>query len=147
MFWQSSPAAAIRVCLICKCYRLTEVWVGCSYSWFYFFCNFPWRCYTEKAEQAQQHPGTKTTSNPAEDNRTKQYKPNETKPSSYTILGGVMPLYLSPCKTPRHQLRASSVQCIPLRIVFTNRNCVVLQHAMHGFPGVAIWLSCMHTSN
>ena len=25
--------------------------------------------------------------------------------------------------------------------------CVVLQHVMHGFPGVAIWLSCMHTSH
>ena len=27
------------------------------------------------------------------------------------------------------------------------RKCVVLQHVMHGFPGVAIWLSCMHTSH
>ena len=29
-------------------------------------------CYTEKAEQAQQHPGTKATIDPAEDNRTQQ---------------------------------------------------------------------------
>ena len=26
-------------------------------------------------------------------------------------------------------------------------SCVVFQHVMHGFPGVAIWLSCMHTSH
>ena len=39
-------------------------------------------CYTEKAEQAQQHPGSKTTINPAEDNRKKQCRPDETKPNS-----------------------------------------------------------------
>ena len=39
-------------------------------------------CYKEKAEQAQEHPGIKTTINPAEDNRTKQCRPNETKPNS-----------------------------------------------------------------
>ena len=33
-------------------------------------------CYTEKAEQAQQHPGTKATINPAEDNRKEQCRPN-----------------------------------------------------------------------
>ena len=41
-------------------------------------------CYKEKAEQAQQRPGNKTTINkttihPAEDNRKKQCRPNETK--------------------------------------------------------------------
>ena len=39
-------------------------------------------CYMEKAEQAQQHPGTRTTINPAEDSRKKQCRPNETKPNS-----------------------------------------------------------------
>ena len=34
-------------------------------------------CYTEKAEQAKQHPGIKTASNPAEDNRMKQCKPKK----------------------------------------------------------------------
>ena len=43
-----------------------------------------WR-YTEKAEQAQQHPGINTASNPAEDNRKKQCRPNETKPNSNAI--------------------------------------------------------------
>ena len=38
--------------------------------------------YTEKTEYAQKHPGVKTTINPAEDNRRKQCKPNETKPNS-----------------------------------------------------------------
>ena len=42
-------------------------------------------CYTEKAEQAQQHPGTKTTINPGEDNRKKQCKPNQTKSNSITM--------------------------------------------------------------
>ena len=42
-------------------------------------------CYTDQAEQAQQHPGIKTTINPAEDNRKKQCRPNETKPNSNAI--------------------------------------------------------------
>ena len=37
------------------------------------------------AEQAQQHPGVKTAINPAEDNRKKQCKPNETKRTSNAI--------------------------------------------------------------
>ena len=45
-------------------------------------------CDAEKAEQAQQHPGTKTTINLAEDNRKKQCKPNEPKPYSVTINPG-----------------------------------------------------------
>ena len=44
-----------------------------------------WLCYTEKAEQAQQQPGTKTTINPAQVNRKKQCGPNETKPNSNAI--------------------------------------------------------------
>ena len=42
-------------------------------------------CYTEKVERAQQHPGPKTTVNPAQDNRKKQCKPNKTKPHSNVI--------------------------------------------------------------
>ena len=42
-------------------------------------------CYTEKAEQAQQHPGIKTIINPAEDNRKKQCRPNDTKRNSNAI--------------------------------------------------------------
>ena len=42
-------------------------------------------CYAEKAEQAQQHTGIKTTSNPAEDHRKKQCRPNEIKPNSNGI--------------------------------------------------------------
>ena len=46
---------------------------GCSMV---AFCG----CYTEKAAQAQQHPGPgiKTTFNPAKDNRKKQCRPTET---------------------------------------------------------------------
>ena len=36
-------------------------------------------CYTEKAEEAHRHPGTKTTINPAQDNCKKQCGPNKTK--------------------------------------------------------------------
>ena len=42
-------------------------------------------CYAEKAEQAQQHPGTKTATNPAEDNSKKQRKLNEIKPDGIPI--------------------------------------------------------------
>ena len=42
-------------------------------------------CHMEKAEYAQQHPGTKTTINPAEDNRKKQCKPDKTNPNPITI--------------------------------------------------------------
>ena len=45
-------------------------------------------CYTEKAEQDQQHPGIKTTINPAEESREKQCRPNETKPNSNAIHPG-----------------------------------------------------------
>ena len=41
--------------------------------------------YTAKAEEGQQHPGFKTTINPAEVNRKTQCKPNETKPNSNVI--------------------------------------------------------------
>ena len=39
----------------------------------------------EKAEEAERHPHTETTINPAEDNRKKQCKPDETKPISSAI--------------------------------------------------------------
>ena len=54
-------------------------------------------CYTEKAEQAQQHPGIKTTSKPAEDNREKQCRPNETKPDSnaYTLAKDTITLHIA----------------------------------------------------
>ena len=39
-------------------------------------------CYTEKAEQGQQHPGNKTAITPADYNRKKQCRPNDTKPNS-----------------------------------------------------------------
>ena len=42
-------------------------------------------CYTEKAEQAQQHLGNQATINPAEDNRKQQCKPNEPKPNFNVI--------------------------------------------------------------
>ena len=42
-------------------------------------------CYTGNAEQAKQHPGPKTTVNPAQDNRKKQCRTNETKPNSNAI--------------------------------------------------------------
>ena len=47
-------------------------------------------CYTEKAEEAQQHPGTKTTINTAEDNRKKQCKP-------FVSVGWICPAVVSPC--------------------------------------------------
>ena len=39
-------------------------------------------CHKENAEKSQQHPGIKTTTNPAEDNRKRHSKPNGTKPNS-----------------------------------------------------------------
>ena len=44
-----------------------------------------WLCYEEKAEYAQQHPGTNTAINPAQDNCKKQCRSNETKPNAITI--------------------------------------------------------------
>ena len=45
-------------------------------------------CYTDWAENAQQHPGTKTATKPAEHNRKMQSKPYEIQPNSNTIGGG-----------------------------------------------------------
>ena len=42
-------------------------------------------CYTENAKQAQQHPGSITTTNPLEDNCKRQWGPNETKPNATKI--------------------------------------------------------------
>ena len=41
-------------------------------------------CYTGKPEQleAQLHPGTITTTNPAEDHCKQQHRPNKTKPNA-----------------------------------------------------------------
>lgn len=39
-------------------------------------------CYTETAEQARQHLGTKTNNSPVKDNCKKQCDPNETKPTA-----------------------------------------------------------------
>ena len=47
--------------------------------------NKPTIWYMEKAEQSEQHLGIKTTINPAEDNRKKQCKPNQTNPKSDVI--------------------------------------------------------------
>ena len=44
--------------------------------------------YPEKAEYAQLHPGTKTAIDPAEDNRKKQCKPNETLVKDTILLRG-----------------------------------------------------------
>ena len=42
-------------------------------------------CYAEKAEQAQQHPGTYTTINPAKNNCRKLCGPDETKSNAIMI--------------------------------------------------------------
>ena len=42
--------------------------------------------HTEKAEPAQQPPGLQTTINPAEDNRKKQCRPNETSPNILCVI-------------------------------------------------------------
>ena len=54
-------------------------------------------CYAEKAEQAQQHPGTKTKINPADETRKKQCKPKEAKPNDQrdTLVKGIIILHIA----------------------------------------------------
>ena len=49
-------------------------------------------CYMEKAEQAQQHLGTKTMINPAEETHKKQCKPKEAKTNAQreTLVKGII---------------------------------------------------------
>ena len=70
--------------------QLGVVWVDCRcFLSFVFLGSARYlelsRCNTEMAEQAQQHPGTNTTTNPAEDIHKKQRGPNETKPNAIAI--------------------------------------------------------------
>ena len=68
------------------------------------------RCYTEKAEQAQQHPGSKTTINPAGDNRKKQCRPNETNqtPTQHILAKDTILLHIATPQT--HQINAHTSQ-------------------------------------
>lgn len=56
-------------------------------------------CYTEKAEQGKQHPGTKTTVKTANDNRKKQCKAKQS-PTRYTLGKDTTILQLHICKPP-----------------------------------------------
>ena len=60
-------------------------------------------CYAEKAEQGQQHLGTRTKISPAADNCKKQCRPNQTKPNT------IMP---NPCKRHDHPTHSSTPICI-----------------------------------
>ena len=66
------------VCVDCRCF-LPFLFLGAARYLELSPCN------TEMAEQAQQHPGPNTTTNPAEDIHKKQCGPNETKPNAIAI--------------------------------------------------------------
>ena len=95
-------------------------------------------CYTEKAEEAQQHPGTKSTINPAEDNCKKQCGPNETTPNAITMdprKRHNIPTQLNPSRIKSTQLHPSRIKSThSCRLYTWKRPCMYV--CMHDYIAV-----------